>query len=69
LAAPLDVYRRYLGIKQARNRPLNIVELVKNGLPVSAAERLAVHMGVPAEVFFTRCIAQSATPGMRPGEL
>jgi putative toxin-antitoxin system antitoxin component (TIGR02293 family) len=58
-SAALDVYQRYLGLRPAKNNRLNIIELVKSGLPLSAGKTLAGHMGVEIKTFFTAYVGMS----------
>lgn len=58
-AGEVDVYRRYLGLRTRKNSVFNIIEMVKSGLPLSAGENLARHMGVEPKTFFTLYVGMS----------
>ena len=53
------IYLRYLGIRPKEIPNINIIELVKSGLPLSAGESLAGHMGVETRTFFKLYVGMS----------
>ena len=60
-----SIYRRFLGLHTLENRPLNVIEEVKRGLPLSAGETLARHMGVKIKTFLTAYVGMSESTARR----
>ena len=60
-----NIYRHFLGLRTSGNRLLNVIEEVKRGLPLSAGETLAGHMGVEIKTFFTAYVGMSESTARR----
>ncbi len=54
-----NMYGRLLGIRKRKGQSFNLVKIVKAGLPLSAGERLAEHMGIDSKNFFIAYIGMS----------
>jgi putative toxin-antitoxin system antitoxin component (TIGR02293 family) len=55
----LGVYSRLLGLRPKKGQVFNLVKLVKTGLPLSAGEKLAEHMGMEAKDFLILYVGMS----------
>jgi len=55
----LGVYGRLLGLRLKEGQALNLVKLIKTGLPLSAGEKLAEHMGMEPKKFFILYVGMS----------
>lgn len=55
----LGVYGRLLGLRPKKGKALNLVKLVKAGLPLSAGETLAQHIGIEPKNFFVFYVGMS----------
>jgi len=55
----LGVYGRLLGLRPQKGQAFNLVKLVKAGLPLSAGETLAEHLGMEPKDFFTLYVGMS----------
>lgn len=55
----LGIYSRVLGLRLKKGEVFNLEQLVKIGLPVSAGENLAKHLGMEPKDFFKRFLGMS----------
>lgn len=55
----VDMYGRLLGLRTKKGQAFNLVKLVEAGLPLSAGEKLAGHLGMDSKSFFLNCIGMS----------
>ena len=65
LIGETNLYWHFLGLRTSGNRPLNVIEEVKRGLPLSAGETLAGHMGVEIKTFLTAYVGMSESTARR----
>ena len=55
----ISVYGRLLGLRRKSGRAFNLVKMIKTGLPLSAGETLAAHIGMDSKKFFIAYVGMS----------